>query len=390
MYIPKEGEIEYMSAEPYMGKGAFETADMLHEKFGTKVSLCICGPVGEYGGLISGIAFTDPEGRPTRISARGGVGAVMGSKKVKAIVIDRHKMPQFHDRRKGRGLGQARRHAKRRRRNQEFFFDARHCHGGRHDQPHGRPAGEELLWRSDRRHQCRNSQDGWRAIREQNLERGGETTHACMPGCQIQCSNVYADKDGKELVSPLEYETIGLLGTNCGIKEPDDVAMLNAIANDLVIDTIETGAMIGVLMEDGQAEWADVEFMEQCLADIREGNERGQLLAQGTARVGERLGVKRVPVIKKQGISAYDPRVIEVTGISMMLTAQGADHTAGNLPAYDCKDKSTEELTRASMDIQTNCAAVDSLGICVFGRSVTNVNHDFIVEALNNARLARS
>ena len=100
MYIPKEGEIEYMSAEPYMGKGAFETADMLHEKFGTKVSLCICGPVGEYGGLISGIAFTDPEGRPTRISARGGVGAVMGSKKVKAIVIDRHKMPQFHDRRK--------------------------------------------------------------------------------------------------------------------------------------------------------------------------------------------------------------------------------------------------------------------------------------------------
>ena len=77
--------------------------------------------------------------------------------------------------------------------------------------------------------------------------------------------------------------------------------------------------------------------------------------------------------------------MIEVTGISMMLTAQGADHTAGNLPAYDCKDKSTEELTRASMDIQTNCAAVDSLGICVFGRSVTNVNHDFIVEALNNA-----
>ena len=138
-------------------------------------------------------------------------------------------------------------------------------------------------------------------------------------------------------------------------------------------------------MEDGQAEWADVEFMEQCLADIRSGNERGQLLAQGPARVGEHFNVKRVPVIKKQGISAYDPRVIEVTGISMMLTAQGADHTAGNLPAYDCKDKTTEELTRASMDIQTNCAAVDSLGICVFGRSVTNVTHDFIVEALNNA-----
>jgi aldehyde:ferredoxin oxidoreductase len=222
-------------------------------------------------------------------------------------------------------------------------------------------------------------------IREQNLERGGETTHACMPGCQIQCSNVYADKDGKELVSPLEYETIGLLGTNCGIKEPDDVAKLNAIANNLIIDTIETGALIGVLMENGQAEWADVPFMVQCLDDIAKGTERGKLLAQGTARVGEHFDVKRVPVIKKQAISAYDPRVIEVTGISMMLTAQGADHTAGNLPGYDCKDKTTEELTAASMDIQANCAAVDSVGICVFGRSVTNVNHDFIVNALNDA-----
>jgi aldehyde:ferredoxin oxidoreductase len=125
--------------------------------------------------------------------------------------------------------------------------------------------------------------------------------------------------------------------------------------------------------------------MVQCLDDIAKGTERGKLLAQGTARVGEHFDVKRVPVIKKQAISAYDPRVIEVTGISMMLTAQGADHTAGNLPGYDCKDKTTEELTAASMDIQANCAAVDSVGICVFGRSVTNVNHDFIVNALNDA-----
>jgi aldehyde:ferredoxin oxidoreductase len=385
MYIPKEGEIEYMSAEPYMGKGAFETAKMLHEKFGSKVSLCICGPVGEYGGLISGIAFTDPEGRPTRISARGGVGAVMGSKKVKAIVIDRHKMPQFHDRRKvmdsvkryGGMLNEDAAIKNFSMLGTAMVADMTNHMGGL---PVKNFSGGQIVDTNVETHKM-----GGDFIREQNLERGGETTHACMPGCQIQCSNVYADKDGNELVSPLEYETIGLLGTNCGIKEPDDVAKLNAIANDLIIDTIETGAMIALLMEDGQAEWADVEFMEQCLADIRSGNERGQLLAQGTARVGEHFNVKRVPVIKKQGISAYDPRVIEVTGISMMLTAQGADHTAGNLPAYDCKDKTTEELTRASMDIQTNCAAVDSLGICVFGRSVTNVNHNFIVEALNNA-----
>jgi aldehyde:ferredoxin oxidoreductase len=92
-----------------------------------------------------------------------------------------------------------------------------------------------------------------------------------------------------------------------------------------------------------------------------------------------------VPVIKRQAISAYDPRVIEVTGISMMLTAQGADHTAGNLPAFECKGKSTEELVAASRGAQISAAAADSLGFCVFGRSVTDTNPQLIVTALNDA-----
>ena len=201
----------------------------------------------------------------------------------------------------------------------------------------------------------------------------------------IKCSNVYADENGNELVAPLEYETIGLLGTNCGLTHPDQVARLNAVANDLAIDTIETGALLGALMDAGHGEYGDENFMLEALADIREGNERGRILAQGTARVGEHYGIKRLPVIKKQALSAYDPRVIEVTGISMMLTAQGADHTTGNLPTFECAGKSTEELALESLKIQAKCAAVDSLGICVFGRSVTNVNPDLIVTALNDA-----
>jgi aldehyde:ferredoxin oxidoreductase len=206
-----------------------------------------------------------------------------------------------------------------------------------------------------------------------------------MPGCMIQCSNVYADKDGKEMVSPLEYETLGLVGTNCGLEDPDDVARLNHIANDLGIDTIELGATLGVLMEAGEGAFGDHAFMAAALEDIRKGNERGRILAQGTARVGEHYKVKRVPVVKKQGISAYDPRVIEVTGISMMVTAQGADHTTGNIPTFECDGKSTKELVKASLDIQVNCATADSLGLCLFGRSVTNVNKDFVVKALNDA-----
>jgi aldehyde:ferredoxin oxidoreductase len=206
-----------------------------------------------------------------------------------------------------------------------------------------------------------------------------------MPGCMIECSNVYVDENGKELVSPLEYETLGLMGSNCGLTHPDQVARVNAVANDLGIDTIEAGATIAVLMEAGLGKFGDEAFMHQALEDIRQGNERGRIFAQGAARAGAHYKVSRIPVIKKQSISAYDPRVIEVTGISMMFTAQGADHTAGNLPVFDCKDKTTAQLVEASLGIQTACAAVDSIGLCIFGRSVTSVSSELIVTALNDA-----
>ena len=323
--------------------------------------------------------------RPTRIAARGGVGAVMGSKKVKAIVVDKDKMPQFHDRKALMGsvrdygkmlgadvaieafsnLGTA------------MVGDLTNTIGGLPTRNFS--AGQIIDPKSG------PFMLGGDYIRERNLARGGETTHACMPGCMIRCSNVYADEDGNEMVSPMEYETLGLVGTNCGLTDPDHVAMLNNIANDLGIDTIELGATLGVLMESGEGSFGDVAFMAAALEDIRKGNDRGQLLAQGTGRVGAHFGVARGPVIKNQGISAYDPRVIEVTGISMMVTAQGADHTTGNLPGFKCDDKTTEELTEASPDIQVLCASADSLGLCLFGRSVTNENEEFIVDALNKA-----
>jgi aldehyde:ferredoxin oxidoreductase len=387
IHITKDGEINYEDATPYMGTGVMESTAKLFEKYGDKVSIGLIGPVAEHLGLVAGIAFTDPEGRPTRIAARGGVGAVMGSKKVKAIVVDKNKMPTFHDRKKV--MGSVREYGKMlnedpaieafQKLGTAMVADVTNNLGGLPTRNFSAgalvDASEEPL------------KIGGAFIRELTIARGGEgeTTHACMPGCQIMCSNVYADEDGKEMCSPVEYESLGLLGSNCGITEPDDVARVNNECNDLAVDTIEVGAMLGVLMDDGQAEFGDADFMMKAMDDMRAGNERGRILAMGTAGVGEHYNVKRIPVIKRQGISAYDPRVIELTGISMMSTAQGADHTTGNLPTFRCKDKTTEEITEASLEIQALCAAADSLGICLFGRSVTNVQQDFIVNALNDA-----
>ena len=385
IHIAKDGEVSFDPAEPYLGKGNVEAAALLHEKYGKKVSLALCGPVGEYQGLLAGIAFSDPDRRPTRLAARGGVGAVMGSKQVKAIVVDLHKMPQLHDRKK---YMQGVREYGARLREQEgvknlnslgtaYVADFTNHVGGL---PVRNFSAGQLV--DTKIEPLRMGGD---YLRQQNIERGGKPAHACMPGCIIECSNVYADADGNEVVSPLEYETIGLLGSNCGLSDPDELARLNAIANDLGIDSIETGAMLAVLMEAGLAEFGDVGFMTRALEEIRQGSAKGRLWAQGTARVGEHYKIERVPVIKKQAISAYDPRVIEVTGITMMLTAQGADHTAGNVPMMDCKGKPLGELVAASLQSQVNTAAADSLGLCVFGRSVTDTNIELVVNAINDA-----
>ncbi len=385
IHFGKEGLIEFHDATEFLGMGNFETAEKLHERFGKKVSLGLCGPVGEYQGLLSGIAFSDVDLRPSRLAARGGVGAVMGSKKVKAIVIDLDRMPPLHERKKVMGAVKQYRKML----DEEPAIQAFQQTGTAMVADYTNHVGG-IPVRNFTAGQAVDTETGpfklgGDFLREQNIARGGEQTHACMPGCIIQCSNVYADENGNEVVSPIEYETIGLLGTNCGLSDPDDLAKLNYEANDLGIDTIELGGTIGVLMDSGRGKFGDVEYMQSVLDDIRQGTEDGKLYAMGTARVGEALGVERVPVIKRQAISAYDPRVIEVTGLTMMMTAQGADHTAGNLPSYDSKDKTTEELVAVSLDMQAMCAAVDSLGLCVFGRSVTNEHVDFIVQAINDA-----
>ncbi len=385
IHLRKDGSVGFDSAKGFMGMGNFETAARLHEKYGKKVSLALCGPVGEYWGLLAGIAVSDTDRRPSRLAARGGVGAVMGSKKVKAVVADLDRMPQLHERKKV--IGAVRSYADKL--GKDPMIDSYKRFGTAMMSDYTNHVGGLPVRNfSSGRLVDTNTEImkmGGDFIREQNIARGGEQDHACMPGCLIRCSNVYADADGKEIVSPVEYETLGLLGTNCGIKEPDDLARLNAIANDLGIDTIEAGAMVGVLMEAGLGEFGDAGFITDVLEQIRAGTEQGRLWARGTAAVGDHYRVNRVPVIKRQAISAYDPRVIEATGITMMVTAQGADHTAGNVPKMETADKTLEEVAGASHDAQVLTAATDSLGFCVFGRTVTNTQLEMITDAINAA-----
>ncbi|WP_018112383.1 aldehyde ferredoxin oxidoreductase C-terminal domain-containing protein [Thermus igniterrae] len=382
--ITRTGEVFFDPAEGLLGLGNFQAAERLFAAYGRRIAFALLGPVGEYGGLLAGIAFSDTDGRPSRLAARGGVGAVMGAKRVKAIVLEVPGKVEVAD--KPKVLEAIRRYAQLLREDplvMQFYnaigtmgmADFQNAFGGLpvRNFREGRLAPAEAF------------RMGGQYIAPLNKARGGKHTHACMPGCVIQCSNVIVDEGGEEVVSPLEYETIGLLGTNCGLQDPDQLARLNRLANDLGIDTIETGASLALYMEKGLAPWGDYAFMEARLQALYTPDEEARLLAQGTARLGEALGVARVPVIKRQAISAYDPRVVEATGVTMMITAQGADHTAGNAPRLETRAMGVGEVLEASYQAQVNAAANDALGLCVFGGSVTNKQVDFITQSVNAA-----
>ncbi len=385
IHFAKNGDISYQDASPYMGIDNYTVANMMHEKYGKKISLALCGPVGEYQGLLAGIAFSDTDDRPSRLAARGGVGAVMGSKRVKAMVMELHKMPPLTDKKKT--LSAVRQYAKWVQEDETIqltynpigtmaMADYTNYMGGI-------PVNNFTLGTTPDSE--KTFMLGGDFIRDLNNSRGGKHTHACMPGCIIQCSNVYYDENGKEMTSPVEYETLALLGTNCGLRHPDNLGRMNQYCNELGIDTIETGATIAVMMDSGLANFGDVQFMEQFFQELAAGTEKGKVWAQGTYRVGLHYGHHRIPTIKKQAISAYDPRVIEVTGISMMTTAQGADHTTGNFPKVKSRDMSLPELADLSLEAQIACAATDSIGLCVFGRTVTNDKIAYIANAINDA-----
>ena len=181
------------------------------------------------------------------------------------------------------------------------------------------------------------------------------------------------------MVSPVEYETLGLLGSNCGLGDPDDVARMNDIANDLGVDTIEAGAMLAVLMEAGLGAFGDVQFMADCLEDMG-GAPSGPPLAQGTARVGEHYKCR--PCAGHQAPGHQRLRPPRDRGHRRLDDADGAGRRShrGNLPRLK-----TRELVAVSLGRPEDAAAPDSLGLCIFGARVTDINPDLIVGALNDA-----
>ena len=160
-------------------------------------------------------------------------------------------------------------------------------------------------------------------------QRKGIMGHACMRGCVVRCSNIFNDPQGRYLTSGLEYETIAMMGPNLDIDDLDTIAQIDFRCDDYGIDTIETGATIGILSETDLFRFGDRERAIQLIDEIGKGTVLGRVLGQGVTTTGKVFGITRIPAVKGQSLAAHEPRSLKGLGVTYATSPQGADHTAG-------------------------------------------------------------
>jgi aldehyde:ferredoxin oxidoreductase len=383
LHISKSG-VKFESASEFVGMGVYEVVPELMDRYGKKVAIALIGPGGEIGAFAAGIQNVDKDRVPSRIAARGGIGAVMGSKGVKAIVIDcsEGEKPPIYD-------------ISRFNRTKKIYTKAILEHPQSQVYKDYGTAAMTMMTQGFGALPTRNFSSGQfesadllsgEFMRQSLLQRKGNcnTSHACMAGCVICSSNVYGDEDGEMIVSPLEYETIGLLGSNLGIDDLDIIARLNREVNDLGLDSIEIGGALGVSTEAGLMQFGDGERALELINEIRQGTPLGRTLAQGTAFVGKVFGIERIPVVKNQTISAYDPRAIKGTGVTYATSPQGADHTSGLTIRAKVDHLDPDGQAKLSINTQIIIAGYDSLGVCIFAGFGFNSVPTAISEFLNS------
>ena len=335
----------------------------------------LIGPAGEWKMAMAGICFNDPEYRASRYSGRGGLGAVMGSKGLKAIAVEK-KMGKVEIENEDL-FKQGQRKLVKGLRNHDVTKPGGtlNSYGTAAlinvlDQAGGLPTNNFSSGTFEGAEKTAGE-----TLAETVEKRGGKGMmgHSYHPGCIIQCSNVYPDEDGEELVSCVEYESDWSLGANLGIDNLDKIAEMINICNEVGVDTIEAGVMLGVAMEAGLAEFGDADKAIELLEEICENSALGRVLGNGASFTGKAYGVTRVPTVKDQGMPAYEPRAVKGIGITYITTPMGADHTAGYTIAPEILSVGGEldplspegkaELSRA---YQATTAFVDSSGYCLF------------------------
>lgn len=386
--INNTGACKLIPADEYRGMRTYRLVETLHEKYGIKNTILCIGPAGEFQLSSASIQTTDVDGRPCRAAGRGGMGAVMGAKGIKAIILEQGGKSKVELADPEAFKTAAKTYAN---------ITKEHPFTGKMLPALG-TAGlvgpVNSMGAFPTKNATSGTMDGWEKISGETLaktisERKGNPTHLGCSQCIIRCSNMFLDPDGGYVTSSLEYETIWAMGGMTGIKDLDVIARLDYLCDDIGVDTMNTGVSIGVAMDAGYAEFGDSQAAIDMMEEIAAGSEWGRIIGSSPDAVGNHLGHHRIPTVKRQSIAAYDPRGMQGNGVTYATSTMGADHTCGNLVGLYLggvlDPLGIEGQVEASRNAQMMMVLVDWTGLCLLAAAPVNTpdGKEAFINALN-------
>jgi aldehyde:ferredoxin oxidoreductase len=386
------GQVRLLPATHMAGLSCREAEECLANELGPQFSLAVIGPAGE---RLVRYATISHDGRH---AGRGGSGAVLGSKNIKAIAVRGSRLPSwafpaelaaFAKQLSARSFGPA---------------TAKYRELG--------TAANLLAFNRLRALPTRNFQAGSfagvEALAPETLSVVREKTRASCVACTIGCEHIYALTSSpaaaqQELHPPsvrLEYENLFALGPLCGIADPDFVLGASKLCDDLGLDTISAGGTIAFAMECAERRLIDAPWLRfgdgaallRALGEIGGRQGLGDLLAEGSRRVARELGgdvIDIAPQVKGLELPGYEPRALQTMALGLAVNPRGADHNRSGAYEADFSDKAdrrhlTPQSAALAVETEDKAALMDSLILCKFLRGVFA---DLYLEAAEMLRL---
>jgi aldehyde:ferredoxin oxidoreductase len=350
------------------GLPAAEAETRLRERLGKGWRVAAIGPAGERGVRYATISHDG------RHAGRGGLGAVMGAKRIKAIAVRAAtKVASAHP--------EAVLSAARDLRERSFGpATAKYRELGTLA---NLLAFNALSTLPTRNFQAAAFPDAPRLAAEDLAEMRRVARNSCA-SCTIGCEHIYAARDGRRM--RVEYENVFALGPMCGVSDPDAVLAASGRCDELGLDTISAGGTIAWAMECAErglidAPWlrfGDAGALLRALGEIGERRGLGELLAEGSRRAAQRVGGGSeafAPHVKGLEMPGYEPRTLQAMALGLAVNARGADHNRSG--AYEADLSGDHDRlaggdahVAAAIETEDRAAAMDSLILCKFLRGV--------------------
>lgn len=317
-------KVLFHDAEHLWGKDTYETEDsVLAEINEPSAQAVVIGPAGE-----KLIRFACVENNHWRSAGRTGIGAVMGSKKVKAIVLHGKSKTEVVNPKLLKELMQ------------DIAAAAKEHAGVKAYRRLGTTqmvAAMNAAKAFPNRYWNDTYYENWENISGETLLKNFEVKPTACPKCFIACSKQTTVKEGRHkglTIEGPEYETIFVFGGLCLIDKLDEIIYLNDLCDRLGIDTITAGNLVGLIMEAGSRgripvvlQYGDVEGAAKLLVDICYRRGMGEVLAEGIKYAAKKMGLEDLAIhVKGMEPAGYDPRPLKGMGLAYATSPRGACH----------------------------------------------------------------